>query len=137
MAEGQIVLELTGLTLDHPAVQAATVELLTDLRSQPNLRTRQQDRAAESGTKGAATEIIVSLATSGSLASLARILQVWLSRDRRRSLTVAVRETPDGKVISVEGEEITADALAAAIKSVSPTAHEQNSKAKKQPKQQH
>jgi hypothetical protein len=137
VAEGQIILELAGLTWDHPAMQAATVELLTDLRSQSNLRTRQQDKAAESGTKGATTEIIVSLATSGSLASLARILQVWLSRDRRRSLTVAVRETPDGKVISVEGEKITADALAAAIKSVAPTAHEQNSKTKKQPKQQH
>jgi hypothetical protein len=137
VAEGWIVLELAGLTLDHPAAQAATVELLTDLRGEPNLRTRQQDRAAESGAKGAATEIIVSLATSGSLASLARILQVWLSRDRRRSLTVALRETPDGKVISVEGEKITADVLAAAIKSVAPPVHEQNSKAKKQPKQQH
>ena len=132
--DARIVLRLAGLTLDHPAAQAAVEELLTDLTSEPGLRARQQDGSADAGAKGAATEIIVSLATSGSLASLARILQVWLSRDRRRSLTVAIRQTPDGKVISVEGEKISSDVLATAIKSVASTGLEPTDDAK-QPSQ--
>ena len=73
----------------------------------------------------------MSLATSGSLASLARILRIWLSRDQRRSLTVAVRGTPDGKVVSIVGEKISADVLAAAMNSVAPAEHEKRPDAKK------
>ena len=130
-ADARIALQLAGLTLDHPAAQAAVGELLTDLQGEPELRARQQDGAAEQGAKGAATEVIVSLATSGSLASLARILRIWLSRDQRRSLTVAIRGIPDGKVISIAGEKISADVLAAAVKSVAPAEHEQSPDAKK------
>ena len=114
-ADARIIPHLTGLTLDHPAVRASIAELLEDLQREPQLRARQQDTAALDGEKGGTAEVVISLATSGSLASIARILRLWLSRDRRRSLTVEVHDGPDGRIISVEGDKISADVLVDAI----------------------
>jgi hypothetical protein len=57
----------------------------------------------------------------GLLRAFVRIVQLWLSRDQRRKITVSVYQVPDGKTITIEGERISIDtltsALGAAIKS--------------------
>jgi len=63
-------------------------------------------------------ELVVALGTSGTVASLVRIVQLWLHRDRRRSLTVSLRGGSDDRVITVEGDNISIDTLSAALSSV-------------------
>ncbi len=125
-ADARIIPHLTGLTPDHPAMQAATAELLEDLRREPRLRAQQEDTAAMDGAKGGMAEVVISLATSGSLASIARILHLWLGRDRRRSLTVDIHDGPDGKAISVEGDKISVDVLADAIRASTMSTYKEN-----------
>ena len=99
------------------AVEAASGELLADLRSSPDLRAREVD-APSDGSKGAATEILVSLGASGSIAGFVRIIQLWLGRDRRRSLTVSVGRNTGEETISIEGDNLSVDALTKALDAV-------------------
>ena len=117
-AEAKIDIKLEGLEPAHPATQAALEELLTDLRSASELRPEQRG-LSEKGSKGAVVELIVSLGTSGSIAGLVRIVQLWLNRDRRRSLTVSVRDEPGETVISIEGDAISTETLSDAMRSLS------------------
>lgn len=114
MADAQIQIELAGLAEDHPATRVALGELLIDLRSDPQLRAGERQAASGEG-KGVPVELIVSLTTSGTVAGLARIVNLWLHRDRRRSLTVSVQTQAGEKVVSVAGEEISIEALTAAL----------------------
>jgi Effector Associated Constant Component 1 len=118
-AEASIEVQLAGVALQHPAAQAVVGELLADLRGIPELRARERD-ATSDGSKGVATEIVVSLGTSGAIAGLVQIVKLWLHRDRRRSLTVSVHDTDDGMTINIEGKNISistlTDALGSAVR---------------------
>lgn len=115
--DGRVEIRLAGLLPGHSAVEAASGELLADLRSSPDLRAREVD-APSDGSKGAATEILVSLGASGSIAGFVRIIQLWLGRDRRRSLTVSVRSNTGEETISIEGDNLSVDALTKALDAV-------------------
>lgn len=116
MADVRVEFGLSGLRSDHPAAQAALSELLDDLRSDPRLEAREQSVPIAAG-KGLPAELIVSLVTSGTVATLVRILKLWLQRDRRRSLKVSVR-TPAGEtIVSIEGDQISTATLARALES--------------------
>lgn len=114
MADARIDISLTGLREDHPVALGALDELTADLRTEPGLRVRERLASTGEG-KGVPVELIVSLATSGTVAGLARIVNLWLHRDRRRSLTVSVQTPAGEKVVSVTGEEISVEALTAAL----------------------
>jgi Effector Associated Constant Component 1 len=115
-AEASINVRLAGLGLGHPAAQAAIAELLADLRRAPQLPAREYEASSE-GVKGGSLEILVTLGTSGAIASLVQIVKLWLTRDRRRSLVVSVRNTADGVDINIEGEQISVAALTQALAS--------------------
>jgi hypothetical protein len=87
---------------------------MDSLRSDPKLRARECQTAIGGG-KGVPVELIVSLSTPGTVAGLARIVNLWLHRDRRRSLKVSVQTAADEKVVSVAGDEISVEALTAAL----------------------
>jgi hypothetical protein len=114
--EATLEVRFTGIGPQHSAAQTAIAELMADLRSVPDLRSREHAGAGE-GMKGVPPEILVSLGTSGAVAGLVRIAKLWLNRDRRRTLTVRVLTGGEEKVISVEGDQISVDALNKALDS--------------------
>lgn len=113
MAEARLTISLAGLRDDHPAAQAALGELVGDLRSEPQLRTKESSAAFGVG-KGAPPELIVSL-SAATVAGLARIVSLWLNRDKRRSIKVSLRTPTSERNISVEGDQISVKALTAAL----------------------
>jgi hypothetical protein len=116
MADAGVEIGLAGLRNDHPATQAALGELMGDLRSDPRLEARERS-AAIAGGKGVPVELIVSLSTSGTAAALARIVKLWLQRDRRRSVKVSLRTAAGETIISVDGDEISTETLTKALES--------------------
>jgi hypothetical protein len=114
--EASINVRLAGIGLGHPAAQAAIGELLADLRRAPQLPVREFETSSE-GVKGGSLEILVTLGTSGAIASLVQIVKLWLTRDRRRSLVISVRNSADGVDINIEGEQISVAALTQALAS--------------------
>jgi Effector Associated Constant Component 1 len=115
--EASLEVGLTRVASDHPATQAAAADLWADLGSAQELRVRER-HAADPGTKGAAVDIVVALGTSGSIGAFVKIIQLWLSRDRRRSLTVSVVRGAEETVIKVDGDPVSIDTLADALDSV-------------------
>ena len=114
--EASINVRLAGIGLEHPAAQVAIAELLADLRQAPKLPVREFEASSE-GVKGGSLEILVTLGTSGAIASLVQIVKIWLARDRRRSLVVSVRNRADGVDINIEGDQISVAALTQALAS--------------------
>jgi hypothetical protein len=115
MEAAQVVLEVQfeGISLDHSAAQEGIRELIADLRSAV-----REEEVADGGSKGAPVELVVSLGASGTVAGLVRIVKLWLTRDRRRTMTVSVRDMTKETVISIEGDQISVDALNQALNSI-------------------
>jgi hypothetical protein len=116
MAMPEAVLEprFDGIGLHHSAAQAGIEELMADLRQVPDLMAREE-ASATAGLKGVTQELIVTLGASGTIAGLARILNLWLNRDRRRSLNVRLRSGDRDTVISIDGDQISTQTLARAL----------------------
>lgn len=115
MPEVVLVARLRRVDPAHSAAQAAYAELLRDLAGTPALRATERPVADHGGSKGPAIELVVSAIASGSIAGLVKIVQLWLGRDRRRSISVAVREGSNETVYDVTGENISVTALTAAL----------------------
>jgi hypothetical protein len=113
-AEARLDARLDGVAPHHAAAQAALRELLADLGASPELGAREIGTASD-GSKGSGVELIVSLGASGTLAAVVRVIQLWLGRDRRRSLTVSVRSIAEGKTVSIEGDNVSVGALTDAL----------------------
>lgn len=113
----EVVLDarVRGVDSAHSAAQAAYGELLGDLASAPALRAAERPAGDGGGTKGAVSELVLSLTASGSIAGLVKIVQLWLGRDRRRSLTVTVRTNADEAVYDLTGENVSVTALTRAL----------------------
>lgn len=115
MAEVVVDAQIPGVDSGHSAVQAASAELVGDLGADPALRAEELARSAATGTKGLATELIVSLSTSSSIAGFVSILRLWLHRDRRRAVRVTVRTTQDETTYDVTGDSISIQTLQSAL----------------------
>jgi hypothetical protein len=119
----EVVIGVHLLTVDpgHSAFQAALGELLEDISTVPSLRPRERDLPADGGSKGSLTELVVSLSASGGIAALVKIMQLWLSRDRKRSLKVTVQTTQNTTTYDISGDSVSVetlrDALNAAVRS--------------------
>jgi hypothetical protein len=112
--DASLTVHLGSLPADHEAVVTAVADLRADLQRAPQLRTRER-HTGETGTKGAVVDLVVTLAGSSSLAAVAKIVQLWLSRDRRRSLTVSFQKNGKETRIIVEGDPISTDNLTDAL----------------------
>ena len=81
------------------------------LHHEPELRgaVRSRQVASTTETMGAATEIVIALASSGTIGALARSVTTWLAereRQRRADLTLRLKTT-DGRTILLEAQRIT------------------------------
>lgn len=120
MVEAVLDLMLEGLHMSHPAAQDALAELVEDLGAKglPPLVDRAT-RGEFEGAKGGILELAVSVAAPGSIACLVRVIQIWLGRDRRRTLIVSIRETGHDVSIKIDGSDISDDVLIETVRSVS------------------
>lgn len=112
--EVPITAGVKGLADSHPAAQAALAELVSDLRTEPELRISERTGASQQG-KGILSEVIITLGSAGSLTALVKLTSLWLHRDRHRTLTISITEQPTGKVINIQGDNISLEALTAAL----------------------
>lgn len=125
MPDAVISVSLPGVDPGHSAFQAAYAELLEDLGTAPSLRPRERDLPAgapscDGGFKGLLTELVVSLSAPGSIAALVKIVQIWLARDRRRSLKVTVhttgtRATGTQTTYEISGDGVSVETLRHAL----------------------
>jgi hypothetical protein len=112
---------LSGLGPDHPAVRAATEELLVDLSSGAGL-TFSDGGTPEPGTKGWVHDLMFAAGSTGAIGSVVRIFHLWLKRDRRRSLTLS-KYVDGGHVLNIEitGDPISEETVRAAIERLTPS----------------
>ncbi|MBL7258430.1 effector-associated constant component EACC1 [Paractinoplanes lichenicola] len=106
---------LPGLSPGDDPLQLATAELIGDLR-EAGLPTTETAPAA-TGTKGALSDLAVTIGGSTAAAgALVRIVNLWLHRDRRRTLTIT-RDSANGtpEVIEIQGDAISDRTLHEAV----------------------
>ncbi|WP_436535174.1 effector-associated constant component EACC1 [Actinoplanes sp. HUAS TT8] len=108
--------ELAGLGADDERTHATVQELVDDLRSveiPPSAQGRPRP-----GTKGELTDLVISLGGSTAVVGAAvRVFHLWLSRDRRRSLTLTT-DRGDGRrtVVEISGDAVSDETVREAMR---------------------
>jgi hypothetical protein len=108
---------LLGIHTDHPAAQSAIGELKTDLRDVSWVEVHEKVVPAR-GTKGYISDILIATGTPAGIAGLARIFHLWLSRDKRRSLSLTRRSGNSEIVIKIEGENVSVETVNQAVRAI-------------------
>lgn len=97
---------LSTLTAADEPLQRATGELIADLRDVIGLRVTEED-APGTGHKGGLTDLVIALGGPSVVAGVVTVVRLWLSRDRRRSLTLrAARPGEEPLWIEITGDNI-------------------------------
>ena len=92
---------LGGLSPGDDPLRLATTELIADLR-EAGLPATDDDGDPTPGTKGQLSDLAITVGGSTAAAgALVRIVNLWLRRDRRRSLTVT-RDDGSGNPVTFE-----------------------------------
>jgi hypothetical protein len=90
-----------------PRWRDQVVALYRDLRDEAgDVRTVSTPVAGE---KGATTEIVLALGSSGALTAAVTMFQAWLGRDRSRSLEIAWDEGECRRSMSVHADDLDAE----------------------------
>jgi hypothetical protein len=111
--EIQVNLGMEGLPKDHPACIEATEEFLHDVQEQPGIAVEERSVPAQpSATKGAAQELLLAPGTAGLSLAAVKIIKLWLSRDRRRTIDVSIKGLGDAPLsLHASGEHISLETL--------------------------
>ena len=97
---------LSTLTAADEPLQRATGELIADLRGVDGLRVTEED-APSTGHKGGLTDLVIALGGPSLVAGVVTTLRLWLSRDRRRTLTIrAARPGEEPVWIEIAGDNL-------------------------------
>jgi hypothetical protein len=100
---------------DHPVSQLrlsvdggrdADVALWQWLRGAPDLRGKisREQGPSPAGAMGGTTELVVALASTGTLAAVARAVGVWLTQ-RHADITVTIT-LPDGRTVALDAQRV-------------------------------
>jgi hypothetical protein len=125
---------VNGVASDHMAAEAARGDLLGALADFPELSVTQRPLRNSRPTKSLATELVLSVTTSGSLAALVRVARLWLSRDRHRMLKVTVRAGGKETSYDIVGDNVSIDTLRDALEAA--VLSESGTNARKNPPKQ-
>jgi len=118
-ASYRVRISIDGLDDDHQSVEAARDDLIADLREQRLGRVEIVNRKDETGkpTKGWLQDLI--LTAPADAAALARIIHLWLKRDRSRSIELTSTTDATGKkTVRISGKNISAETMEAALKNL-------------------
>jgi hypothetical protein len=95
---------------------------LADLDGTPELRAAGTE-ARVANSKGTLTDLVIVLSGPSTVAGAVRIFHLWLSRDKRRSITLTRKlEGQPAMEIRIEGEAISEQAVRRAIEQISQAA---------------
>jgi hypothetical protein len=109
---------MNGIKADHPAHEQSIEELLSELHGLPGVAITKRDRTHHgSAGKGVLQEIF--LIPGGTTAALGavkiikvKIIKLWLSRDRRRSIDITIsRADSEPLTIHASGDNLSLEAL--------------------------
>jgi hypothetical protein len=110
--------EITGLVSGHEAWQAAYAELGSQLGARP-----EDAGERPAATKGTASDLAIALGTPTVVAGIVRIVYLWLSQDKHRSLRISRTENASGAVeVHITGENISEQAVREAVQRLLPEA---------------
>ncbi len=98
------------------AWRAQQVALRQALRNADVAEVRREETAAP-GQKGGWEELVVVLASSGSITAALQTVRAWLARDRDRTMNVTFNDGEREVTMTVEGTATSADAVATAMTS--------------------
>ncbi|GAA2646769.1 effector-associated constant component EACC1 [Paractinoplanes durhamensis] len=115
-----IALAVLDLPTDHSAVRSAGAEFDQFARDIPELAgLLRRDGAAAPGVKGPWSDLLVSLTGPAAVAGFVRLANLWLHRDKRRSLTLTDETVVDGKVqtrtVTLSGENLSEETVRQAV----------------------
>jgi hypothetical protein len=68
-------------------------------------------RTSATGTKGAASTVVLSLASAGGLSAAAELIRSWVGRDRTRSVKVSWHESGEIQTIELSSSDGNLDAF--------------------------
>ncbi|WP_431936092.1 effector-associated constant component EACC1 [Micromonospora sp. RP3T] len=106
---------LSTLTPDDEPLQAATAELVMDLREVDGLRATEESTPVV-GHKGQWTELVIALGGPSVVAGAVTAMRLWLSRDRRRSLTLTAWRADEHPLrIEISGDNIAESTVREAV----------------------
>lgn len=101
---------LAALPNDHSALRLAESELRADLHD-AGADVREMP-VTVANTKGWQTDLVLSLSGPAAIAGAVQVFRVWMSRDRRRTLTVLRRERQDGSTeVTIRGDAVSDETL--------------------------
>lgn len=106
-----------NLSPQLPAHAQAVDELLDDLRSVNGLTAREEAAAPSSpSAKGGITELVLGPSTASAAWAVVKLARLWLERDRRRTISITVRQ-PGREPVEIEGsgENLSLDVLARTV----------------------
>ena len=111
--EMQVELGVDGVAGGHPAYLQAAEEFVHDIREQPGIAVAERAAAAPpSGAKGAVQELILAPGTATLALAAVKIMKLWLSRDRRRTIDINInRPGSEPVTLHASGEHISLDVL--------------------------
>lgn len=111
-----VEIALADLPPSHPAFALAEQDLLADSRALPSILLEQRT-VADEGQKGAVGGWLLKVLTPSSTNAVVELFKAWLSRDRRRSVTVSLMEPGQAvpTIIHVSGDQISLDVLTKAL----------------------
>jgi hypothetical protein len=101
---------LATLPNDHSALRMAEGELRADLH-EAGADVREIP-VTMANTKGWQTDLVLSLSGPAAIAGAVQVFRVWMSRDRRRTLTVSRHERQDGSTeVTIRGDAVSDETL--------------------------
>ena len=119
----QILPSVDGLNEHSPVIDDAVDDFREDVRASREIELVQGSPAPRDNSKGVFETIVVGLGgpagVAASAAALARIMRLWLERDRDRSLTIKLPDSKGaGTEIKISGENVSNDAILKAVERV-------------------
>lgn len=131
----QVVPSMEGLDKGHPASEMAISEFNAHLHELSSIKIEERDaEVAWPGSKGALEHLTLDPEGAAAAWAVVRMAKLYLSRDRRRSLTVTIdRPGHEPQTITASGDSVSVGALERAIHDAF-GADAEDSKIKKQKK---
>lgn len=115
--EARVAVNIDGAEEGDEVTRIAREELLQDLQDAAQVGVKEV-ADAHTGAKGAATDLILAAGTSGGITALVRIFQLWLSRDRYRSLIIKRLVNGQEHVIEIRGDNLSAANVEQAVDAI-------------------
>lgn len=115
--ELRLVPGVDGLDKSHHASGQAAEEFYTDMLCLPGVAITERDvETTVSATKGMLQQLVAAPESASAAWAVVKLVKLWLSRDRRRTLTITVsRPGHEPVTIQASGDSISVQALDSAI----------------------